>query len=140
MSGRRRRRSARPTSTDRAERHGAGVEAPGDGRGGLDLVERHRLARDELEQAAQRRGAVGAVDDLDELPVGGAVAGAHHLLQRDHGLGAPAVAALVLPEEHVAALVEPADLARHALEGAAVARESRANQSRAPRANLVGGR
>ena len=80
---------------DRAERHRAGGEALDDLLGGLDFIERDRLALVvlgslELEQAAQRQQLLGLL--VQHLRVG-AIAllrvAANRMLKQRHGLGVP---------------------------------------------------
>ena len=79
---------------DRAERHRAGGEALDDLLGRLDLVDRDRLGRIdlELEQAAQRHVAAAlVVDELRVFLVGAPVVGARAVLQLGDRVGRPHV-------------------------------------------------
>ena len=112
---------------DRSEAHGAGGEALDDSRGGLDLLQRHRLALELLrgpdaEQAAQGHQLLGLVVDL---PCVGAVlvrqVAAHRVLQVCDHARAPHVRLAAHAVGVLATHVQVVLQRRHVAEGQAMA-------------------
>ena len=102
---------------ERAEGHRPGTKALHDLRRGLDLVDRHRGTRPEVEKAAESAAPRGLfVDESGVLLEHAIVGGAHSVLQQSDYVGGELMALAVAPPLVVSAPVEVVGGRRRALE------------------------